>query len=334
MIVLPGLVAALALRAAPAVEPGGACADPGRRRVALATAALERVSIEAEALAAHLRAELAAQAIALCPPEAGAAPLASVEISAALEGDAVLIRVVDRLTAKRLERELDLVSIPRRARALVGALAAVHLLQASWAELSEEARSAPPLRAPLPPPRPAPEVPRAAPGPTWDVGAGVASAAFGGGLRSAGPELQIGLAWGSRWRVAARLAHHWGARVDAPDGVIATRGLWSGLAVGRRFGSPAGGVAVVVGPALELAALRASGRPRPGATGSTASSVSVQAAAAGVLVVPVAHRWDLTGSLSAGWTVRPVHLRDELARVAAASGWTAGGGLGLRVALP
>ena len=87
------------------------------------------------AVVAELRAALEAQELVLCLELQSDAPaLASLHLVGVSE-TAIRLEVWDRLTAKRVERELDVEELPEGSRALAIAVAADELLRASWAEL-------------------------------------------------------------------------------------------------------------------------------------------------------------------------------------------------------
>lgn len=113
-----------------------------------------------ERVQADFQAGLGERALPVCVPEAGARPpLATVTIAERQSGKAVLIRVSDTVTGKRVERDVDLAALPLDGRALAVAVAADELLRASWAELALRRRPEPRIT-PRPRPRPPPEVAR------------------------------------------------------------------------------------------------------------------------------------------------------------------------------
>jgi len=79
-------------------------------------------------------AELAHRGVALCEEGTPRAPDAVVQLAAT--DSTVEIQLDDRLTHKRVARDLSLASIPPNGRALAIAIAIDELLRASWAELT------------------------------------------------------------------------------------------------------------------------------------------------------------------------------------------------------
>ena len=136
----------------------------------------------------ELRASLATRAIALCDASAVGEGQPTAFLEVALEGETALtLTVRDRVTNKRVARDVDLAPIPRDARPLAIALTADELLRATWAELLlVDAKPAAPVpaavtRAVTPPPR-EPSAPVApAPAPVIALDVGVAGERYGGG---------------------------------------------------------------------------------------------------------------------------------------------------------
>ena len=111
----------------------------------------------AREIAVDLTAELQTRGIGVCTGErAGTPPLARITLR---QSESVLvIELDDRMTQKRVQRDLSLLKVPESGRALATAIAVDELLRASWAELTMgNARPAPEPAAPLPAPEPPPE---------------------------------------------------------------------------------------------------------------------------------------------------------------------------------
>lgn len=91
-----------------------------------------------EALAPHLRAELHGRDIGVCLGEEGDSANARrdpvAEILLHDDGQTVTITIHDLVTDKRVERELDLASLPADTRLLAIATSVDELLRASWLE--------------------------------------------------------------------------------------------------------------------------------------------------------------------------------------------------------
>ena len=102
------------------------------------------------AVVAELRAALAVQELELClEVPSDAPPIASLQLVAVGDG-AVRVEVRDRVTAKRVERDLALSAFPADARPLAIAIAADELLRATWAELVLVDAPAPAIEPPAP----------------------------------------------------------------------------------------------------------------------------------------------------------------------------------------
>lgn len=80
-----------------------------------------------------LAAELEQRGLAVCPEETARAPAVVVDVHPA--NGVLVIELDDRVTAKRVARDLSLAKIPENGRALAVAIAIDELLRASWAEL-------------------------------------------------------------------------------------------------------------------------------------------------------------------------------------------------------
>lgn len=113
---------------------------PSARPVVLFTAHVRPPDeVIAEALREHLLAQLTVREIDLCDDRApGREPIAHVTLDVERPANgsvSAVIRILDQLTEKRVERTIDLTSMPDDSRALAVAVAADELLRASWAEL-------------------------------------------------------------------------------------------------------------------------------------------------------------------------------------------------------
>jgi hypothetical protein len=112
----------------------------------ISIAPCESSTIESDELLARLRTELSSDGVtdvrALAPGEAppeetGRVALIQLEASPCEEGSAAfVIRIDDLVTAKRVERTVDLTRASAAGRARALALAVAELLRASWAELA------------------------------------------------------------------------------------------------------------------------------------------------------------------------------------------------------
>ncbi len=203
----------------------------------------------ADALARHLKVELEARGIDLC--EGSTAPrrpigrvLLQVERNA--QGPTLaLIRIGDEVTDKRVERTMDLSSLPADSRPLSVAAAADELLRASWAEL--QMKDAPPP-AIVPPQavltavktsmRPIPPPPRV------ELGL-VGSGSYFPHRTGIGAGLWLGQVLTPRWNAVYRLGVERGLATTSVYGSVHadTTNLGAGLeyapllgAIGLRFG--------------------------------------------------------------------------------------------------
>jgi hypothetical protein len=195
------------------------CGSSGRPWVGIGGSAPEL-----PALTDLLRAELRSRGIDLC---AGAEqhdepPIATVDVSLSEQGAQIVVEVRDRLTAKRVDREVDLAAVPADGRPLTLAVAAGELLRASWAELA--LASAPPASAPVPPAveeslgqdlvRPSRSQP------TVGFGAAGVIEHWAGGATLYGPDLRVAARLASHLSVALRLGLRDGVTANAPDGEV------------------------------------------------------------------------------------------------------------------
>jgi hypothetical protein len=195
------------------------CGGQGRPWVGIAGSAPEL-----PALSELLRAELTSRGIDLCvgPEGTDTAPIATVDVSPSVQGAQIVVEVRDRLTAKRVDREVDLASVPADGRPLTLAVAADELLRASWAELA--LASAPPPSAPVPPEvdesltrdlvRPARSAPMAG------FAATAAIEHWDGGATLYGADLQVTVWLASRLSVELRLGLRDSLTASAPDGEV------------------------------------------------------------------------------------------------------------------
>jgi hypothetical protein len=83
-----------------------------------------------------LAAELAHRGMDVCPPEATSREPAAIARVSSAEDGGVVIELDDRVTHKRVGRDLPLARVPLNGRALAIAIAIDELLRASWAELT------------------------------------------------------------------------------------------------------------------------------------------------------------------------------------------------------
>jgi hypothetical protein len=174
----------------------------------------------------RLAQELTPRGIVTCTRASALKPIAVVRLergsaeSDAASAIALDIEVRDAVTQKRIGRQLDLNGVPRDGQALLVALSADELLQASWAELDLEHAPRPAVALPAAA-RPA-MAPARAPS-RVSIGVEAAAETWSGGVALFGADAEVSV------RLAPRLALLFaaGARVapdvDGPDGAVITR---------------------------------------------------------------------------------------------------------------
>jgi hypothetical protein len=281
-----------------------------------------------------LRAELAAREIELCSEgdEHGAGAIATIALTPRTEGASIVVEVRDRLTAKRVARDVDLTGVPPDGRALTLAVAADELLRASWAELA--LTSAPAPSSPVPDavtevlrrdldswqrPRSAAGVAAIAVADTW----GDAATFFGVDLRATAllsPRI------GAELRLGVRDA----PSATAPDGEVHATALLAGLGASlRTLWSPRYGLYPVV--RLDAARIFFDAMPNARSVGSARAETTLLAGAGlgGWVVLGSAVR--LLAEVLGEVPLRPVVAADAERRVLAVSGVGVEGGMGLGV---
>ncbi|MGD0678153.1 MAG: hypothetical protein ABSC94_22305 [Polyangiaceae bacterium] len=140
-----GSLLAAAFASATQAEADESCGRPDRPWIAVAGAISELPDV-----VPLMRADLAARQIDVCVESAPhrSVPVAVIDVTPEGRTAAITVEVRDRLTAKRVVREVDLAGVPADGRALTLAAAAVELLRATWAELA--LAEAPPPAEPVP----------------------------------------------------------------------------------------------------------------------------------------------------------------------------------------
>jgi hypothetical protein len=281
-----------------------------------------------------LRAELAARQIELCSEgddQRGGA-IAAIAFSPRSEGASIVVEVRDRLTAKRVSRDVDLTGVPPDGRALTLAVAADELLRASWAELAL-------MNAPAPS-SPVPDAVTEAvrrdlePWQHSRVVAGIAAIAvadtWGGSATFFGADLRA-TAWLSP-RVTAEL--RLGARdapsATAPDGAVHATALLAGLGASlHTLWSARYGLYSVV--RLDAARLSFDATPNPRSVGSAQAETTLLAGAGLGGWVLLGSSARLLAEVLGEVPLRPVIAVDAGRRVLAVSGVGLEGGIGLGV---
>jgi hypothetical protein len=202
-----------------ALADGAACGSPEQPWVRVVFSASATQEPLKSAMLTDLRAGLAPSNIGVCrdgaPSESE--PVAILNCSFSANGLRASLEVVDRVTEKRVERDIQLDALPADGRSLALAVESEELLRASWAELgliaAAHPKKAPPaeLRAAIEPLR----VVHAARGTA--IGARVAFAHYGGAQTQYGGDaftlialparLSLEVALGLRGALATTSAH-------------------------------------------------------------------------------------------------------------------------------
>lgn len=285
----------------------------------------------------ELRASLATRAIALCDASAVGEGQPTAFLEVMLEGETGLtLTVRDRVTNKRVARDVDLAPIPRDARPLAIALAADELLRATWAELLlVDAKPAAPVpsavtRAVTPaPPREAAPAVAPAPAPLIALDVGLVGERYGGGHAQGG--LDVGLSAFPWSRVGARVrgGPRFGKSETTAGGELSTSS-WvfaGGVVVGVLPRSGRFGVDVateIVLNALALDARTEAYGPRSDAALAVHAGVAPSVWA--VLTAPVR----LVLAAEIGAPLRTTRVVDGSATVSSTAGVMLGGALSLQ----
>jgi hypothetical protein len=266
------------------------------------------------AFEALLRAELGSRRIDLCSEQsAHAAPaIATVEISPQQNTTAIVVQVRDAMTAKRVERDVDLANIPKDGRPLTLALAADELLRASWAELALS--NPPPPTVPVPPAvkeaveaavRPPSSRPHGA------FGAMAVIEHYSGGQTLYGADVQGQLWVTRRLSAGVRLGLRSAFSASAPDGDVGATAFVAGLEAAVTATPPAWswGVDAVARFDLERVSYVAVADAGNKASGSAASAFLVGAGAR--VFWTVAKPLSLVAEVLADVPIRPVQATDS-----------------------
>lgn len=288
-----------------------------------------------------MRAGLAARQIDVCAEGASRAvpPIATVDVSAQGDGATIAVQIRDRLTAKRVVRDVDLAAVPADGRPLTLAAAAEELLRATWAELGlakapAPAQPVPPAvrviveeGRPPPPPLPAQE----ARGPIVAF-ATMAAAEVGQGGLLYGADVRVTLPAGSRVAGTLRFGLREAPVATGRDGQVHTTVLLGGLGGAVRLtpSSPSYALGALARADVEHVAYVPVASP--GATGHSQSGVAVVAAAGLDGWVAVAPSVRVAAELLADVPLRSVHANDASRQVTAIAGVGAAMGVGLVVA--
>ena len=289
-----------------------------------------------------MRAELAARAIDVCVDPAGhaAPPLATVDVSSASSGAAIAVEVRDRLTEKRIVRDVDLTAVPADGRALTLAAAADELLRATWAELAlatapppaapvprgveslvEEARTVP-SRAATPPP-----VPLAG----WVGFETMAAFEIGAGGILYGGDVRLSVPAGQRFSGLARAGVREAPVAEGTDGRVHTSLVLAGLGASFRTTPTGGRYALDVVARGDVARVSYVAVPNPGATGQAQTGTAVLVSGGVDAWVALGSAVRFTCELLGEVPVRPVRAEDAGRQVTAIAGVGAAAGVGIGV---
>jgi hypothetical protein len=310
-----------------AAEPAPSCGSAGRPRVEIAGS-----GADVAALAALLRAQLASQNIDLCPGDGSAAAIAAVSVTARSDGATIDVDVRDRLTAKRVSRDVDLSSVPPDGRSLTLAVVADELLRASWAELA--LASAPPPAQSVPPAVKDAIEEELAPkrGFTTRLEALAELEAWAGSLALYGADLRLAVVTASGLSATVRVGGRGAPSAAGADGKVQTTAILGGLgltfrAVPARSRLGFDAVARVDVVRIEYAAVA-----NPGATGVALADTTVVVGAGFDSSVAVTSSAQLVAEVLVDAPLRAVAAQDGSRSVVAVSGIGVEGGAGVRVA--
>lgn len=329
-VVLAAFAATLSAGTRASAEPS--CAADGRPWVSVRLG--PRVPARSQ-IVAQLRAGLVARGIGVC--EASRAPsrppIASIELSAAI-GDrvSIVVGVSDRVTDKRVSREIDLEPLPRDAWPLSLALAADEVLRASWAELA--LKSAPKPKQPVPE-----EVKTTVRDSMHDEAAEspprlAFGAAFVGDLYTGG-QRQLGVDARAAWWFAERVFVLAGAGLRAADAVDSTHGTVRSnafvgeLGPGLSLGNPRSRFGLDALLRAEVIAIRYRAEPDSGSEGGEERGIAVYAKAGFVGFFAPESTLRLSLELLGGAPIRSVTARDTGANATGVDGFALTAALGL-----
>jgi len=307
------------------------CGASGRPWVSVAFATPLPRAFEQRVLL-DFRAGLESEAIDACREGSGPAraPVAAVRISTRDAASvAVSVDVRDRVTSKRVGRDLDLSRVPVDGRAFAVAVAADELVRASWAELAlESSRSHD-----VPPPEVSAVVARALPRSSSRARAGARAAAesFGGGQTHWGGDAYVRTAVSPRLRLELSLGAREALAVDAPHGSVRGTALGAG-AVLDFLVHRTPGFEVAAGLGARAAWMRFEGEARSDGVGGEWAGVALQArATAGVSARLLGPLWAELGG-SSGLPVRALEVQDDERVITGTGGLELALGAGLAAA--
>jgi hypothetical protein len=317
----------------PSVEPATAqhvaesdgCA--GERFVVVTFASDIDAAFAAE-VRTDLATELSQRGITLCSADATPRePAASIAVR--IEDTTVFIALDDRLTQKRVARDLTLAHLPRNGRALATAIAIDELLRASWAELTlrRDDRPPPASTPPEQPPRAPPliAIPSGRPPPPpstkkhrlllgGDVGYSHTAYAFDAFSFDARATYRPHFGW-----FVLQLGPLRGLRVDTERGELVTRGVFSAVTAGAcAQGAPRVFGCAGARAGISFLAFRGSDARMAEARDREATVVSVSAVT--MVGGKLSERFTLFGELGAGSVVKGARATDGTQRLVSVTG--------------
>jgi hypothetical protein len=309
-----------------AAQPDAPCGSAGRPRVEIAGS-----GADVAAVAPLLRAQLASRNIDLCPGDGSDAAIAAISVTARPDGATIDVDVRDRLTAKRVSRDVDLSSVPPDGRSLTLAVVADELLRASWAELA--------LASSPPPTRPVPAAIRetlkeglvARRRFTTRLEALAELETWAGSLTLYGVDLRVAFASESGLGATARIGARGAPGATGPDGQVQATALLGGVGVTLRAvpsGSPVELDAIARVDAVRIAYTAVA---NAGATSAGLADTTVLIGAGFDAAVPLSASTQIVAEALVDAPLRAVAAVDGGRSVVAASGIGVEGGAGVRV---
>ncbi len=290
-----------------------------------------------ERFVAQLGAALAARNIELCDDDR---VVAAIDIEP--KGDQLRIVASDSLFDKRIERTIDVATMPTDGVPLMLALATDELLRASWAELFVP--DAPAARMPV-----APEIRRAVGAPVpgelvhetpaagrtarFEIGAQCAGEVFGGGQHQLGGDLAAGYWIHPRAGLIAAAGARLGLPTTAARGEVRSTAVPISLGIRLALVEPRRALGLDLAMRSTLVPVHFASEATPPARGRERTAVAFVGGAAlrGTLSIsPSAFAWLEAG---AGVTLRGVEARDALEPVTALSGVMVGASAGVATKL-
>jgi hypothetical protein len=281
-----------------------------------------------------LRAELAPRGIDLCPERGGhvATAVATVELAPHERATAIVVVVRDAVTAKRVERDVDLVTVPIDGQPLTLALAADELLRASWAELALATSPTPGVPVPKAVSDDVDASMRPARPPRAFLGALAATEHYSGGQTQYGGDLEAGVWITRRLSLGARAGLRSALSASAPDGNVSASTFLVGLDAALAVTPPAWRWTLDALARFGLEHIDYLATAAPGAHALDGSATALLASAGARVSFGVwgPLRLDLEALVDV--PVRPVQATDSGGEVVGVSGVGARGALGARAA--